>query len=129
MDMEGRARAAMAGAFELIHELHAPSDQDGIELKRIASKIAESRGLDPDSIVSAGPVLVLADRDGATTVAVIANQAQWAPAWKLFEADARLARDIVGPPAPPTSKERQYTALARAVNSQAWPGRAGQLAD
>lgn len=118
MDNGERSKRAMVDALKLIGEAHnALSTLEEREIRLIASKIAQSRGLDPQAIVSFAPstgTYALIDSSGAVAVAVIASEATWTPAWKLFEADARLARDVIQPPAP-TLQQQQSSALGRAL--------------
>lgn len=105
--------ASLDVAWEPIRRAHYNAADP--QVREIAMRMCKQRGLDPQAIVANGPVNVLVDAQGKTAVTLIVSDpsTQFLPQWKLFEADARSARDAVNPPAP-TKEEAQAKAITNA---------------
>ncbi len=112
-----RAKEALQEALLMIRELHKPTTDDQREIRKIASGMAQARGLNPESVVAfsdQADTTVLVDAQGRMALSVDAEKATWVPAWKLFEADARTARDAIKPPQQ-TVQQQQAASLAKAL--------------
>lgn len=82
-------------------------------LREIARRYAREQRLDPEKIVVGGDPFVVQDRTGKVGVFFWVDGAKFMPTWTMFIADARLALDLVEPPAP-TAEETRGQAVTRA---------------